>query len=69
MTMHPYIGGLIGRERQRDMMAEADRLRQLGDLARAARRGASGRGAPGGAAGTWTAALLARLRPRHRAVR
>ena len=64
MSMHPYIGGLIGRERQHDMMAEADRLRQLGDLARAARRAA-----PGRAAGSRAAVLLARLRPRHRAVR
>jgi effector-binding domain-containing protein len=41
MTMHPYIGSQNSRERQREMMAEAERRRlerQLRDLARASRR-------------------------------
>jgi effector-binding domain-containing protein len=41
MTMHPYIGSQNSRERQREMMAQAERRRlerQLRDLARASRR-------------------------------
>jgi len=46
MTMHPYIGGEHIRERQREMMAEAERrrvARQLSDMARASRRAEAGR--------------------------
>ena len=46
MTMHPYIGSENVRERQREMIAQADRRRlerRLSDLARAARRAEAGR--------------------------
>jgi hypothetical protein len=46
MTMHPHIGSENVRERQREMIAQADRRRlerQLSDLARAARRVEAGR--------------------------
>jgi effector-binding domain-containing protein len=46
MTMHPHIGSENVRERQREMIAQADRRRlerQLSDLARAARRAEAGR--------------------------
>jgi len=45
MTMHPHIGSENIRERQREMIAQADRWRlerQLSDLARAARRAGAG---------------------------
>jgi hypothetical protein len=35
MFTQPYIGSQIARERQREMMAQADQERQLRDLARA----------------------------------
>jgi len=38
MTVHPYLGGLISQERQREAIARADRQRLLGGLARKARR-------------------------------
>jgi hypothetical protein len=46
MTMHPYISGEHIRERQREMMAAAERrrvARQLSDMARASRRAEAGR--------------------------
>jgi hypothetical protein len=45
MCVHPYLTSLNSRERQREMIAQADRQRlrrQLSDLARAARRAAGG---------------------------
>jgi hypothetical protein len=41
MFTHPYLASEITRERQRDMLAQADQqrlVRQLRDLARASRR-------------------------------
>jgi peptidoglycan/xylan/chitin deacetylase (PgdA/CDA1 family) len=64
MTMHPYFGDLIDRERRREMMAAADRLRRLSDLPRAGRPGAFRRGA-----GTRRRAVRVRLQPRYRAAR
>jgi hypothetical protein len=70
MYVHPNISSLNSRERQRDMLAQADRqrlVRQLGDLARASRQ-AEGTGHRRRRA--WrTALLLTRLLPWHRAVR
>jgi hypothetical protein len=46
MTMHPCIGGEHLRERQREMVAEAERrrvARQLSDVARASRPAEAGR--------------------------
>ena len=68
MTMHPYIGSENVRERQREMIAQADRRRlerQLSDLARAARRRRRA-GAVGAAPGV---VALARLLPRRWAAR
>jgi hypothetical protein len=66
--MHHYLSSLIGRERQRDLMAQADRhrlARQISDLARASRpAGASRRPAR-----ARRAAVLTRLRLRYRAAR
>jgi hypothetical protein len=66
--MHHYLSSLIGRERQRDLMAQADRdrlARQLSDLARASRpAGTSRRPDLAG-----RAAVLTRLRVRYRAAR
>jgi hypothetical protein len=66
--MHHYLSSLTGRERQRDLMAQADRhrlARQLSDLARASRpAGASRWPDPAG-----RAAMLTRLRLRYRAAR
>jgi hypothetical protein len=66
--MHHYLSSLIGRERQRDLVAQADRhrlARQLSDLARVSRpAGASRRPDPAG-----RAAVLTRLRLRYRAAR
>ena len=45
MIMHPDIGSQNSRERQREMMAQAERWRlerQLRDLARASRRAEAG---------------------------
>jgi hypothetical protein len=41
MFTHPYLGSQLARERQRDMLAQADQqrlVRQFRDLARASRR-------------------------------
>jgi len=67
MTMHPYLGGLISRERQRETIARADRQRLLRGLARTARRtaGTGPRPRRAGRAALW----LARLRPRPRPAR
>jgi hypothetical protein len=66
--MHHYLSSLIGRERQRDLMAQADRdrlARELSDLARASHpAGTSRRPDPAG-----RAAVLTRLRLRYRAAR
>ena len=40
--MHPYLGGLISQERQRETIARADRQRLLRGLARQARRTGNG---------------------------
>jgi hypothetical protein len=62
--MHPYLGGLISQERQRQTIARADRQRLLRGLAGQARRGRPR------ARRAWRAALrLPRLRPQHRAAR
>jgi len=62
-----YLGGPISRERQREMMARADRQRLLSGLARQAPREAGTARRPRRA---WRAALrLARLGPPHRAAR
>jgi hypothetical protein len=37
MFTHPYIGSQLARERQREMLAQAEQQRQLRDLARASR--------------------------------
>jgi hypothetical protein len=69
MTMHPYIGSENIRDRQREMIARADRWRlerQLGDLARAARRAEAGRRPRRRA---WPVVALARLLPRRWAAR
>jgi len=70
MTMHPYIGSQNSRERQREMIAQAERWRlqrQLSDMARAARRAGAGRRRRRRA---WrTIAPLARLLPRRWAAR
>jgi hypothetical protein len=69
MTMHPYIGSENIRERQRDMMAQADRWRlerQLSELAWASRRARAGRRQRR----AWrTIAALARVLPRRWAER
>jgi hypothetical protein len=70
MTMHPYIGSQNSRERQREMMAQAERQRlerQLRDLARASRRGEAGRRTRRRA--RRTVAPLTRLLPRRWAAR
>jgi hypothetical protein len=69
MIMHPHIDSENIRERQREMIARADRRRlerQLGDLARAARRAEAGRGRQRRARRT---IALARLLPRRWAPR
>ena len=67
MTLHPYLGGLISQERQRETIARAGRQRLLRGLARRARR-TEGTGLRPPRA--WRAALrLARLRPRPRPAR
>jgi hypothetical protein len=70
MTMHPYIGSQNGRERRREMMAQAERRRlerQLRDLARASRRAETGGRTRLRA--RHTIAPLARLLPRRWAAR
>ena len=70
MTMHPHIGRQNGRERQREMMAQAERWRlerQLRDLARASRRAEAGRRARRRARRPF--APLTRLLPRRWAAR
>ena len=65
--MHPHISSLNSRERQRDMLAQADRLRrarQVSELARASRR-AEGIGRRQRRAGRTVAALIGLL-PRYR---
>jgi hypothetical protein len=67
MTVHPHLEDLISRERQREMMARADRQRLLRGLARQARRTGGTGPRPRRA---WRAALrLSRLRPQHRTAR
>jgi hypothetical protein len=70
MTMHPYLGGENIRERQREMMAEAERrrlARQLSGMARVSRRAEAGRSRQRRA---WrTIAGLARVLPRRWAAR
>jgi len=62
-----YLGGPISRERQREMMAQADRQRLLSGLAGQARRQEGTRRRPRRA---WRDALrLTRLRPQHRGAR
>jgi len=70
MTMHPYIGSQNSRERQREMLARAERRRlerQLSDLARASRR--AGAGGRRRRRAQRTIAPLARLLPRRWAPR
>jgi len=74
MTVHPHLGGLISRERQRETIARADRQRLLRGLAGKARRtreaGPRTREAGPGPRRAWRAALLsARLRLGQRAAR
>jgi len=69
MNIHPYLASLYGRERQRDMMACADRqrlVRQLRDPAGASRRARPTALRP---RRTWRTvpSPLARLLPRYRA--
>jgi hypothetical protein len=66
--MHPYISGLNNRERQRDMLAQAERrrlVRQLGHLAGASRHA---EGSPRRHAWRIFAAVTGLL-PRYRAAR
>jgi hypothetical protein len=66
MCVHPYLTSLNSRERQREMIAQADRQRlrrQLSDLARAAQR------AEGGGRRKRRAWRTGRLPARRRAVR
>jgi hypothetical protein len=68
--IHPHISGLNSRERQRDMLARAERqrlARQLSDLARTSRR-AEGIGRRQRRAWRTVAALIGLL-PRYRTVR
>ena len=68
--MHPHISALNSRERQRDMLAQADRLRlarQMRQLARTSRR-AEGIGRRQRRAWRTVAALIGLL-PRYRMVR
>ncbi len=68
--IHPHISSLNSRERQRDVLAWADRqrlARQLSDLSRASRR-AGGIGRRQRRAWCTVAALIGLL-PRYRAVR
>jgi hypothetical protein len=68
--MHPHISSLNSRERQRDMLAQADRqrlARQVSELARASRR-AEGIGRCQRRAWRTVAALIGLL-PRYRTVR
>ena len=62
-----YLGGPISRERQREMMAQADRRRLLSGLAGQARRQEGTRRRPRRA--RRAALRLARLRPEHRGAR
>jgi hypothetical protein len=64
-----HLNSLNARERQREMIAQADRhrlARQLRDVTRASRLVGPARGPRRGILG---AAVLARLLPRYRAVR
>jgi len=66
--MHPCISGLNSRERQRDMLAQADRqrlLRQLSDAARASRHA----GRPRQRRAWRILAAVTGLLPRYRAAR
>jgi uncharacterized protein (DUF1684 family) len=68
--MHPHISSLNSRERQRDMLVQADRqrlARQVSELARASRR-AEGIGRRQRRAWRTVAALIGLL-PRYRTVR
>jgi hypothetical protein len=68
--LHPDISGPIGRERQRELMARADRqrlARQLRDLGAASRRAARTRRGPH--RGWRTVGVLSRLLPPYRAAR
>jgi len=70
VCMHPHITGLNSRERQRDMLAQADRLRlarQVSQLASASHR-AEGIGRRQRRAWRTVAALIGLL-PRYRTVR
>jgi hypothetical protein len=70
VCLHPDISGPIGRERQRELMARADRqrlARQLRDLGAASRRAARTRRGPH--RGWRTVGVLSRLLPRYRAAR
>jgi hypothetical protein len=70
VCIHPHISSLNSRERQRDMLARADRqrlARQVSELARAARR-AEGIGHRQRRAWRTVAALMGLL-PRYRTVR
>jgi len=65
-----HLNSLNGRERQREMLARADRerlARQVGDLARTSRR--ASRGTPGRGRVWRAAAARIRLLPRDRAAR
>ena len=65
-----HLNNLNGRERQREMLAQADRqrlARQLRDLTRTSRRASRGARGLGRVRGT-TAALI-RLLPRYRTAR
>ena len=66
--MHPYISGLNSRERQRDMLAQAQRrrlVRQLGHLAAASRHAER----PPGRRAWRIFAAVTGLLPRYRAAR
>jgi len=64
MTVHPHLAGLISRERQREMIARADRQRLLSGLA-----GKERRTRPRSRRAWPAAPRLTRPRPQHRPAR
>ena len=66
--MHPYISGLNSRERQRDMLAQADRQRLMRELRHLARASGHAEGPRRRRAWRIVAAVTGLL-PRYRAAR
>jgi len=66
--MHPYISGLNSHERQRDMLAQAERRRLVRQLRHLARASGHAGGSPRRRAGR-IFAVVTGLLPRYRAAR